>query len=388
MRELMLDGSVESIERLRTALETALDGGEALVPLYTHDPQLRQLRDAAAPHQPLEPGTAVVIPTSGSTGSSKGVLLSALALTASAEATHRRLGGPGSWLLATPAQYIGGLQVLVRALLADTEPAILDMSAGFSPDAFAARASEMRGSPRYTALVPTQLARLLDAGGQPLAAAAEFDAIVLGGAALDEGLRARAAAAGVNAVPAYGMSETASGCVYDGRPLDGVQLRLGPDDRVEISGAVLSHGYRLLPELTAESFVAGWLRTSDRGAWNNDGTLRILGRVDDVVNTGGIKVSAGEVERVLLTRPDVSGAAVVGLPDQEWGEVVAAAVTAAGGPDPDTLRAAVRAELGTAAVPKVLHHVAGLPLRGPGKVDKNALREELGTLPDAPPRTR
>src|SRR5699024_8632490 len=178
--------------------------------------------------------------------------------------------------------------------------------------------------------------------------------------------------------PAYGMSETAGGCVYDGMPLDGVRLRLGADDRIEISGRVLSHGYRLRPELTTESFVARWLRTSDRGSWNNDGTLRILERVDDVVSTGGIKVSAAEVERVLLARPDVSGAAVVGLPDREWGEVVAAAVIPTSGPEPDALRAAVRAELGAAAVPKVLRHVCELPLRGPGKVDKTALREELG----------
>src|SRR5699024_1814130 len=122
MREVWLDGSVESVERLRAALVDALDGGQALVPLYTGDSQSRQLREVAAPEQPLEADTAVVIPTSGSTGTAKGVLLSARALTASATATHRRLGGAGSWLLATPPQYIGGLQVLVRAMAAGTEP--------------------------------------------------------------------------------------------------------------------------------------------------------------------------------------------------------------------------------------------------------------------------
>lgn len=377
MREVCLDGSVESIERLRAALAVALDGGEALVPLYAHDPQAPRLRSVASPEEPLENDTAVVIPTSGSTGTAKGVLLSASALTASAEATHRRLGGPGSWLLATPAQYIGGLQVLVRALLAGTEPAVLNMSGRFDPEAFAVAAGELHGGRRYTALVPTQLARLLDTGGPGLAAAAEFDAIVLGGAAFDPGLRARAEAAGVNAVPAYGMSETASGCVYDGTPLDGVRVRLGSDDRIEISGDVLAHGYRLRPDLTEESFQDGWLRTSDRGAWEADGTLRVLGRVDDVINTGGVKISAAEVERVLLAQPEVSAAAVVGLADQDWGEIVAAVVTPAIAPDTEALRAAVRAELGAAAGPKMLHCAAELPLRGPGKIDKAALREEL-----------
>lgn len=377
MREVWLDGSAESVARLHEALAEALDGGQALVPLSTHDAQLRQLREVAAPQQPLEADTAVVIPTSGSTGTAKGVLLSARALTASATATHRRLGGAGSWLLATPPQYIGGLQVLVRAMAAGTEPAVVDMAAGFGPETFAAGAARLRGSPRYTALVPTQLARLLDAGGQGLAAAAEFDAIVLGGAPLHDELRMRAAAAGINVVPAYGMSETASGCVYDGTPLDGVQLRLGPDDRIEIAGPVLAHGYRLRPDLTTSSFTAGWLRTSDRGAWHDDGTLRVLGRIDDVVNTGAIKVSAAEVERVLLAQPGVSGAAVVGLPDREWGEVVAAAVTATSAPDPNGLRTAVRAELGGSAVPRVLRHVAELPRRGPGKIDKTTLRTQL-----------
>lgn len=377
MREVWLDGTAESIERLRAALADALDGGEAIVPLYEHDPQVPRLREVAAPHRTVEEGTAVVIPTSGSSGTAKGVLLSARALTASAEATHRGLAGPGSWLLATPAQYVGGLQVLVRALLAGTEPAVLDMSGGFSPDAFAAAAARLRGSPRYTALVPTQLARLLDAGGPGLAAAAEFDAVVLGGAALDAELRARAEAADIRPVPAYGMSETASGCVYDGVPLDGVHVRLSQNDRIEISGDVLAHGYRHRPDLTAESFVNGWLRTSDRGSWNDDGTLRVLGRLDDVVNTGGVKVLPGEVERVLLAQPGVSAAAVVGLADREWGEVVAATVTPASVPDPDALRAAVRAALGAAATPKVLRCVDELPLRGPGKIDKATLRTEL-----------
>lgn len=377
---MWLDGSAGSIERLRTALADALAGGEAVVPLNTADPHVEHLREVVAPHRPVEDDTAVLIPTSGSTGTAKGVLLSASALTSSAEATHRRLGGGGSWLLATPAQYIGGLQVVVRALLADTRLAALDLSGGFNPEAFAAAAGELRGTsgPHYTALVPTQLARLLDAGGAGLAAAVSFDAIVLGGAALDPGLRERAEAAGVRPVPSYGMSETASGCVYDGVPLDGVRVRLGSGDRIEISGDVLAHGYRLRPDLTAESFVDGWLRTNDRGALDSAGVLHVLGRVDDVVNTGGVKVSAAVVEQVLTAQPGVSAAAVVALPDPEWGEIVAAAVTPAAAADTaERLREAVRAEAGAAAVPKVLCGMDTLPLRGPGKVDKSAVREEL-----------
>ncbi|WP_106180864.1 o-succinylbenzoate--CoA ligase [Prauserella shujinwangii] len=377
MRTVHTDGSPEAVARLRAAVLGALDGGAAVLPLDPRDPGAERVRAAMAPDRPAEPGTAVVVPTSGSTGAPKGVLLSAAALLASAGATHDRLGGPGRWLLATPAHYIGGLQVLVRAHLAGTEPVVLDTARGFDPDAFAeaARATCTGSGPHYTALVPTQLARLLDAGG---AGAERFTAIVVGGAALDDRLRERAAAAGVRVVSAYGMSETAGGCVYEGSPLGGVRVRLGEGGRVEIGGVTLAHGYRLDPDRTAEAFADGWFRTSDLGRLRPGGRLEVLGRLDDVINTGGVKVSAGQVERALRTHPGVREACVVPLPDPEWGQVVAAAVVA-GDPPPGLaeLRATVRAEIGPAGVPKRWRFVAELPLVGPGKVDRARVRATL-----------
>ena len=363
-----LDGSPESLEALKRAVADALGGGPAVLPFT--DPALR---DAMAPDEPAEPGTAVVIATSGSTGAPKGVLLSARALVASAEATHARLGGPGHWLLATPAHYIGGLQVLVRSLLAGTTPALLT-GHGFRPDDFAAAASALKRGPRYTALVPTQLVRLLDDGGAGLAAAKEFDAIVVGAAATTPALRERAADAGVRIVPAYGMSETASGCVYDGFPLDGVRVDVS-GDRIRIAGDVLAHGYRRRPDLTAEAFQDGWFTTSDRGVRHDDGRVEVLGRADDMINTGGVKVSATAIERCLSAQPGVRDACVVGLPDPEWGEAVVALVVPAG--EPGDLRAAVRAELGAASTPKRIEYDAELPLRGPGKIDRAAVKARL-----------
>jgi O-succinylbenzoic acid--CoA ligase len=363
-----LDGSPESLEALKRAVADALGGGPAVLPFT--DPALR---DAMAPDEPAEPGTAVVIATSGSTGAPKGVLLSARALVASAEATHARLGGPGHWLLATPAHYIGGLQVLVRSLLAGTTPALLT-GHGFRPDDFAAAAAALKGGPRYTALVPTQLVRLLDDGGAGLAAAKAFDAIVVGAAATTPALRERAADAGVRIVPAYGMSETASGCVYDGFPLDGVRVDVS-GDRIRIAGDVLAHGYRRRPDLTAEAFRDGWFTTSDRGVRHDDGRVEVLGRADDMINTGGVKVSATAIERCLSAQPGVRDACVVGLPDPEWGEAVVALVVPAG--EPGDLRAAVRAELGAASTPKRIEYGAELPLRGPGKVDRAAVKARL-----------
>ncbi|SFQ64689.1 O-succinylbenzoic acid--CoA ligase [Amycolatopsis arida] len=408
------------MERVRRALLDALDGGPAVLPVDARHPRGDELRAAMAPERPVEPNTAVVVPTSGSTGTPKGVLLAASALVASAEATHRRLGGPGRWLLATPVHYIGGLQVLVRAHLAGTEPVVLDLASGFSPTAFAAAAGELltRPGPHYTALVPTQLTRILV---DPAAtrAAAGFAAIVIGGARLDPGLRARAERAGLRVRSAYGMSETASGCVYDGVPLDGVRVRIGTGagtggvaGRIEIAGSVLAHGYRLRPDESAATFRDGWLRTNDLGRLDAVGRLEVLGRVDDVINTGGVKVPAAEVERALTGHPAVLAACVVGVPDPEWGEAVAAAVvlgggagegtmpgesraddssarTTAGTDEPesaastagpmgdrvrDELRAAVRTAVGAAGVPKRLEFVRELPTRGPGKPDRVAVR--------------
>ncbi|ASR33984.1 AMP-dependent synthetase [Prauserella marina] len=377
MRVVWTDGSPERVAELRDAVLTALDGGPAVLPLDQRNPAAGDVLAAMAAEQPVEPGTAVIMPTSGSTGGPKGVLLSASALLASAMATHDRLGGEGRWLLATPANYIGGLQVLVRAHQAGTAPTVLDMSAGFDPGAFAVAARSLLAEtgPHYTALVPTQLGRLLDAGNSELAG---FSAVVLGGAALDDRLRSRAEQAGVRVVPAYGMSETASGCVYDGRPLDGVRVRLGEGDRIEIAGPVLTHGYRLRPDLTAAAFSSGWFLTSDLGALDADGRLSVLGRVDDVINTGGVKVPAGAVERVLSRQPGVRSVCVVGLPDAEWGQLVAAAVVPDGeAPPVADLLAAVRAELGAAHVPKRVRFVARLPLIGPGKIDRSGVRTTL-----------
>jgi O-succinylbenzoic acid--CoA ligase len=380
LHPVWIDATVTALTR---ALEDALGGGGAVLPLSSADPGAAALLEAMRPDVPMEPGTAVIIATSGSTGAPKGVLLSASALTASANATHQRLGGPGTWLLATPAHYIGGLQVLVRSLLAGTSPAVLP-AGGFRAEDFASAAAPVLAAdgPRYTALVPTQLTRLLDAGGAGLDAAKAFDAIVVGAAATSAKLRERAADAGVSIVPAYGMSETASGCVYDGFPLDGVDIDLDDEGRIRIAGDVLAHGYRLQPELTAESFRDGRFTTSDQGRIHPDGRIDVLGRIDDMINTGGVKVPATAVERALLAQPGVREACVVGLPDAEWGEAVVAMVVPNGtAPDVDALRAAVRAEAGAPATPKRVKFVTALPLRGPGKIDRAAVKKALLEFP-------
>ena len=378
MREILLDARPDRVHDLTEALAEALAGGPTVLPLDAADPALPDIRAAMAVHEPVEPDTAVIITTSGSTGTAKGVLLSAAALTASATATHDRIGGPGHWLLATPARYVGGVQVLVRSLLAGTSPGVVDLSVPFRSDPFADAAAAVLAvtGPRYTALVPTQLVQLLDEGGRGLAALRAFDRVVIGAAATPAALADRAADAGVRIVAAYGMSETASGCVYDGVPLAGVTPRVADDGRIEIAGPMLAHGYRRDPARTAEAFHDGWFATGDTGRWR-DGRLDVFGRADDLINTGGVKVSPVLVERVLAAQPGVREACVVGLPDPRWGQAVVAVVVPADPADPPvpaTLADAIRGEIGRAAVPKRFEFTDQLPLRGPGKVDRSAVR--------------
>jgi O-succinylbenzoic acid--CoA ligase len=312
------------------------------------------------------------VPTSGSTGEPKTVLLDAAALTTSAEATHERLGGPGTWLLALPTSHIAGIQVLVRSIVAGTTPGELDLSKGFRAMGFAQAARPVLEQPgrHYTALVPTQLSRLVVGEGPGLAALRQFDGVLIGGAATPPKLLEQARALGVQVVTTYGMSETAGGCVYDGEPLRGVSVRT--DDVIEISGPVLALGYRGSAEPFGE-----WFRTGDLGRLR-DGRLEVLGRADDVIVTGGEKVPPVLVERALATVDGVLEACVVGVPDDEWGQVVAAAVVVRGTePSPAELKAAVAEAVGRVAVPKLVRFVHELPLRGPGKVDRTAVLDSF-----------
>lgn len=377
VRVLVCDGSVDSARSVAWALAEALSGDAALLPV----PAAGHDRLVAAARPDIESGAAVLAATSGSAGEPKIVELSAAALTASAKATHERLGGPGRWLLALPVRHIAGLQVLVRSVLAGIEPAVIDLRGGFRAGPFTDAASAVLSQPRprYTALVPTQLARLLDAGGAALDALRGFDAILVGGAAAPRALVDRARQAGIRVITTYGMTETAGGCVYDGQALRGVRVRVDGQRRIHIGGPTLATGYRLRPELTAAAFDEGWVRTGDFGRILQDGTLDVLGRGDDMIITGGEKVPADLVKRAIEASPAVTESCVVGLPDPHWGQLVAAAVVAAPAcvPDVGELRASVRELAGPAAVPKLIEIVPKLPRHGIGKVDREAVRRYL-----------
>ena len=393
---------------------------------------------AGTEHAGSDSSIALVVGTSGSTGIPKRTALTARALAASAAATENFFGSnsdaASQWLLALPAHYIAGAQVLARSVLAGTTPVIarsVTEPVHFSPEVFLQAVERMSSARRFISLVPTQLHKLLESadanphlGAEIHEALGSFTGILLGGAPASADLLAASTALGLNTVTTYGSAETAGGCVYSGSVLPGVRVELVPEEgmpatpdtagkpaqvgRIWISGAHLASGYIGDAARTAEHFFTAadgtrWYRTDDYGLLSpahapgnpagsgntthgNEPRLQVLGRSDDVLISGGVKISARAVATVLEEHPAVREACVVGLPDARWGTAIAAAVTlvpSAGtaaapteiGPAPNEelctlLRARCAEKLGAPAAPKQLSILPDFPLTSTGKPDR------------------
>lgn len=387
---------------------------------------------------------ALVVGTSGSTGTPKRTALTARALAASAAATENffdsNSDAASQWLLALPAHYIAGAQVLARSVLAGTTPVIarsVTKPVHFSPEVFLQAVERMSSARRFISLVPTQLHKLLESadanpslGAEIHEALGSFTGILLGGAPASADLLAASTALGLNTVTTYGSAETAGGCVYSGSVLPGVRVQLVPEEgmpavpdiegkpaqvgRIWISGAHLASGYVGDATRTAEHFFTAadgtrWYRTDDYGllspahdldstangldsaahgntAHSSEPRLQVLGRSDDVLISGGVKISARAVATVLEEHPAVREACVIGLPDARWGTAIAAAVTlvpsagAAAAPTKNRpalneelsalLRARCAEKLGAPAAPKQLSILPDFPLTSTGKPDR------------------
>ncbi|MEJ3405429.1 AMP-binding protein [Rathayibacter sp. YIM 133350] len=364
------------------------------------DAVMRSLRDAltgegpalfpaaagASPHplpEHVPRATALVVETSGSTGAPKRVALSTDALLASAAASAVALGGAGQWLLAVPAHYIAGAQVLVRSIAAGTDPVLLP-AGHFEARAFAAAADRLDADLRFTSLVPAQLARVVEAAASDAAvqaSVARFARILVGGQAAPQALIDRAASLGIAVTRTYGSSETAGGCVYDGVPIGDTRAAI-VDGVVELSGSSLALGYLDDDDRTRAAFPEHdgrrWYRTGDLGEFLPDGRLRVTGRADDVIISGGEKVSLGAVERIVRSLPGLEDAVVLAAPSPEWGQVpvVVAAPPAAHAELPE-IREAVAARSGAAARPARLELLAAFPVLSSGKPDRRALARML-----------
>ena len=386
---------------------------------------------------------ALVVGTSGSTGAPKQTALSMRALRASARATERFFADypsadsvkqrrvvsedPAQWLLALPAHYVAGAQVLARSVLAGTTPVVaasVTDGVSFTPEVFLNAAERLSCARRFVSLVPTQVHKLLEAaeanpalGSEIYDALGQFTGILLGGAPASASLLAAARELGLNVVTTYGSAETAGGCIYSGVALPGVRLRVIPEDagladspvvagaeaagRIWLGGEHLASGYMGDSARTASHFFvdAGgcrWYRTDDYGsltptapgAPENKGApaLSVLGRSDDVIITGGVKVSSHAVAAVLESHPAVREAAVAGVPDARWGAAVIAAVTLRNLPEhygadaaetAGQLQQLCGARLGAAGVPKVVRIVPDFPAASTGKPDRLAIYSML-----------
>jgi O-succinylbenzoic acid--CoA ligase len=337
-------------------------------------------------------GLALTVSTSGSTGRPREVALSAAALRSAADALAERLGGHGGWLLALPVEHIAGAQVVIRSIIAGRAPAALPPGVTFTAAAFAAAAAKLAAPRRYTSLVPTQLHRLMTAEPEGTDALRAFDAVLVGGAPCPPRLLERARAAGLRVVTTYGMTETAGGCVYDGVPLDGTRVALDRVGRILLTGPTLASGYVIDDETLARGELADsvpgdrgaafesrsgvrWVRSSDLGELDATGRVVVLGRADDVIVTGGVKVAPEPVEAIVAAVPGIRDVCVVGLADGSWGEQVVAVVAVEPGaavPELEDLRARVTKLLGAAHAPRAVVALNALPMRGPGKVDRRA----------------
>lgn len=392
------------VEHLTAALRDVLfsEGPPiALVPAVTKDTQAHH---AAAMSAAVEasapvptPDVAVIMPTSGSTGEPRGVLLSRAGLLAAGHLGAAALGPAGLWLTALPVTGIGGLLTVTRAVLAGGEPLAWPGVGGaesFTAQSFgdvageALRRSASDGVPAYVSLVPTQFARLLD-HPEVLETLAGFRAVIVGGAAMACRAREAAESAGIRIVATYGATETGGGVVYNGVPLPGVDVSLDDHGVISVGGPTLAVGYRLRPDLDRVRFVDGRFVTSDLGKWV-DSRLEVVGRTDSVIKVGGVKVSLTAITEALLCHIRVIDAVTVAEPDPEWGLVPHSYVVPDVAPTPGSseyvelvadLMGAVGDRLGRAATPRRITLTEDLPQLPSGKAGAQRDRPEDSATP-------
>ena len=378
-----------AIEALWGPLDAALAHGAAIAPIPRESaslpaPLVRAVRDAVRPEEPVPHDTAVVISTSGSTGHPRGVMLGAHALTATTAQVHARVDGEPIWVLALPPTSIGGLNVMIRAHDTGIRPIAVRSIGGagpFTDDAFttAVRDATATGRPIAVSLVPSQVTRLLaTAVGQETLR--QCSLTLVGGGPVDPQLTSHCRDAGITLTTTYGMTETSGGCVFDGRPLDDVEVRIDEaDSRVYISGPMLAQGYR---DGDDRAFDGHWLRTNDRGSWR-DGLISIDGRLDDIVSLHGVNVDLAAVQERVDQHPGIEASLIVVTVgesnDAETTDGPRIAMVYVGDPlDHEELRAWISPTLGAIACPTVLRRVDTLTRTLTGKVDRHANAASAG----------
>jgi O-succinylbenzoic acid--CoA ligase len=350
----------EAGELLRLARPTVLISGAE------DEPSGRRLEDGVL----AEPGVVLVVHTSGTAGMPKLVQFERRAIDAAVAASAFALEATprDRWICCLPLAHVGGMLVLLRGILLD---APVSVHPTFEPRLIGAEKN-----PSFISVVPTMLGRLLDAGIDLTG----FRGILVGGARLPAEIRERADRAGAPVIETYGLTESCGGVVYDGLALPGVQTRINPNGGIELRGPMLMLGYRFDDAATSDAFTEdGWLQPGDGGEIDAEGRLHVVGRIDDLINTGGEKVWPHEVEMALREHSKVAEVGVGGRQDQEWGQRVVAFVVPADPAEPpslDELRAFAAARIARHKVPRELVLVEELPRTFSGKLRRAALARE------------
>jgi len=381
-----------AVEALWEPLGAALAGGAPLAPIPAASSSLpssviESLRTALRPEAPVAAGTAVIVATSGSTGNPRGVEISAAAAQSLSDEINARAGIDPAWVLAIPATSIGGLNVLIRAHQTGRAPVAVRSLAGaqrFTDEVFteAVESAGAEGRPIAVSLVPAQLPRLL-ATAVGRSALQRCSLILVGGAALAPQAARDCLAAGITVTTTYGMTETSGGCVLDGIPLDGVQVRIGDlesnDDRIWFSGPMLASGYR---DDQDSPFIDGWLRTGDRGRWAGV-RLEILGRLDDIVTVRGVNVDIVAIEDRVRDHPSIRDAIVIVTPDEATDTRLHIAFISDNEVSESEVREWVRDHLGKEAMPSTARRVVSFESTPTGKLDRISTARALGLNPES-----
>lgn len=339
--------SQRKILRVSPACEISQLVGEITAALVGDGPTLGfgEITSESAPSY-----ACVAIGTSGTTGTSKEVLLTSTALISSARASNKFIGAQSgqTWSLLLPLTHIAAVNVVVRSIELGTAPIDLHDFDGEYPKA------------DFTAIVPTQLFRALNGDQRLLDHLKSAKAVLVGGAALSQSLRNQAELVGIKVITTYGMTETCGGCVYDGAALDGVEIEIR-NGKICIKGPVLA---------SSIAVNDGWYETNDLGEYHND-QLVVIGRSDDVIISGGENLSLNAVENSLsIAFPDTQFAAFA-VEDPQWGQSLQLAVV--GDITEDQIATHLEKDLGVFAKPKGVHRMTSLPLLGIGKIDRKSL---------------
>ena len=340
LRDLIPIQAEWSIPQLQENLAAALEGS---------GPALSTSEVSA---KKIDKSIAMVVSTSGSTGEAKSVAISSAALIASINACHKYLGAtPGdSWSLLLPTNHIAGLNVIIRATALGTR--VVDN-----------RNVENYIDTDFISIVPTQLHKALTTDAKLLEHLTAAEAVLVGGGPISEKIKKDAASKHIKIVTTYGMTEMCGGCIYNQKPMDGVEVRISTSGLIQLSGSMMASGYLSASGQVSQIDKNGWFESNDLGEVSN-GLLKVLGRADDVIISGGEKISLALVEEMIAKIYPAQELITFAMQDEVWGQQLCVGSTS------EIQVGKLRQTLGPIFTPKKIYLFDQIPKTAIGKLDR------------------